>query len=58
MDGGLGGYAALLKWGGVALTGHLGVPVILVCRWHEGATEVGVVGALVSSCLWSGDSTV
>ena len=58
MDGGLGGYAALLKWGGVALTGRLGAPVILVRRRREGATEVGVVGALVSSCLWSGDSAV
>ena len=48
MGGGLGGCAVLLRWGGVALVGHLGAPSVVVDCACGGVAGTGIDGTAVS----------
>ena len=58
MGGGLGGCAVPLRWGGVALVGHLGAPSVAADRVCGGAAGTGVDGTAVSVQFRSGDSAI
>ena len=58
MGGGLGECAVPLRWGGVALVGHLGAPSVAVDRMCGGVAGTGVDGTAVSVRLRSGDSAI
>ena len=58
MGGGLGRCTVPLRWGGVALVGHLGAPSVVADHVCGSVAGTGVDGTAVSIRLQSGDSAI